>query len=116
VQEDCTLELHLEEGLPAVAVPSHAPRFFEHLVAFVRDVALARDPIRIVAQRELDSVRVTVTAETQADAGEVLRIIDTASPASGVRRFLEECGGGLLARVEDGALTLAMLLPAVQQG
>lgn len=115
VQEDCSLDLHFEDGLPAAVLPAQAPRFFEHLVAFVRDVALAQDPIRVEVSRQGHEVRVTISAQVLAEPAEVLRMIDTPSPASGVRRFLEQCGSPLEARIDEGVLRLGMALPAVEQ-
>ncbi len=114
-QEECTLELHFDEPLPVIAVPEQAPRLFEHLLAFVRDVALASDPIRVIAVGEDRRVRLVFEAETQLDPADTLRILETPSPASGVHRFFEACGGSLASTVSGGVLTLTMLFPAVEQ-
>lgn len=115
VQEECTLELHFAEPLPAIAVPALAPRLFEHLLAFARDVALGSDPIRVFAAAEDRHVRLILEAETQSDPGDLLRIIEAPSPASGVRRFFQACGGSLSSSVIHGVLTLSMLFPAAEQ-
>lgn len=92
-----------------------APRLFEHLLAFVKDVALGSEPIRVIAAAEGRFVRLTLRAETQADPADLLRIIETPSPASGVHRFFQVCGGSLESSVDGGVLTLSMLFPAAQQ-
>jgi hypothetical protein len=114
VQEEFTLELHFAEALPSIAVPALAPRLFEHLLAYMRDVALASDPIRVQGSAEAGRVRLVLSAETQTDEPEVLRILDAPSPASGVQRFFQACGGSLESEVIDGVFTLAMVFPAVE--
>ena len=115
LQEECSLELHLAGALPQISVPALAPRLFDHLLAFVRDVAQSGDPIRVFAAAEDRYVRLTLHAHTETDPADLLRILETPSPASGVRCFFEACGGSLASTVSGGVLTLSMLLPAVEQ-
>lgn len=110
--EECTLELHMAEALPVILLPESAPRFFEHLMAFLRDVAAAVDPIVVFAAQEDRDVRLTIHAETGVDPGDLLRLIGDPSPAGGVRTFLRACGGSFDSSVDDGRITLSMLLPA----
>ncbi|MBI4889043.1 MAG: hypothetical protein HY821_00370 [Acidobacteria bacterium] len=113
--EEYTLDLHVAEPLPAACLPTPAPRFFEHLIAFLRDVGSALDPIYILAVPEDDSIRVTIQAETTADGADLLRIIGDPSPAGGVHAFIAACAGRFSASASDSQLTLSMLLPTVSQ-
>lgn len=114
-QEECTLDLHFTEPLPAVTAPPLAPQLIEHLLAFLRDVALACDPIGVVAAAEGGGVRLTLRAELPADAPEILHLLESPSPASAVRRFFRLHEGGLETSFREGILTLSVLFAAAQQ-
>ncbi len=113
--EEYTLDLHVADPLPSAWLPTPAPRFFEHMIAFLRDVGSALDPICVLAIPEDDAIRVTIHAETTTDTEELMRLVGDPAPAGGIHAFMLASTGRFDASASDSRLTLSMLLPAVPQ-
>ncbi len=115
LHEDRNLEICLAEPLTrALLPPELAHALCQHLLAFFRGVAQARDPIRVNIENEAGFVRLDIQAEVAGEVDDLLRAIDPPSPGSGVRRFVKYCSGQLEAVAEGQLLALSVYFPAVE--
>jgi len=116
LHEERILEIRSPDQLPDALVPgAAAARCCDHLLNFFRGVALARDPIRVTLSCEGSAVLLAIEAQVLADANDLLRLLDPPQHGSGVRRFVEACGGAFNCSAASGSLRVSMTFPAAPQ-
>ncbi|QOY86931.1 HAMP domain-containing histidine kinase [Paludibaculum fermentans] len=115
LHEERNLEICLAEPLTRALMPAELTHAFcQHLLAFFRGVAQARDPIRVNIENEAGFVRLDIQAEVEAELDDLLRAIDPPPPGSGVRRIVTYCSGQLQAMAEGQMLALSVHFPSVE--
>lgn len=110
-QDDRSLELHCPPATPPILSPDCvAPRFFAHLVAFFRHIALSPDPIIVTATAEPGHrLRLTIQAELFSEPAEILRLLDPPAPGGALRRFALSADAEFFVAADDSRLSVSIL-------
>lgn len=110
-QDERTLELHWLPGAASILAPeSIAPRFFAHVIAFFRHIALSPDPIVVTAAMEPGRrMRLTIEGELLTEPAETLRLIDPPAPGGALRRYAHSAGAGFDVSADESRLRVSIL-------
>jgi signal transduction histidine kinase len=115
LHEERNLELRFAPAIAHAHLPAGLARqFFDHLLAFYRNLAHAEDPICVTLHSNPDSVFVTITALVQADSEDLPRTIDPPGRLGGIRQFVHSAGGQIQFTLQDETLTTSIVFPAAQ--
>jgi len=115
LHEERNLELRFATAVARASLPVDLARqFFDHLLAFYRNIAHAEDPICITLHSTCDSVFVEITAQVQSDSEDLLRTLDPPGRLGAVRLFVNSAGGQLRLSLQDETLSASIVFLAAQ--
>lgn len=110
LHEERNIELRMDPGVPPVILPvSLATQFCNHLLALYLGVGQALDPTLITMCAEPGGLRFEISAEVMSDPDDLLRLVDSPWPGSGLRRVIEAAGGSMRAESDGEALRISCL-------
>lgn len=116
IDDQCApLEFDGHVGPIQVFLPVVQPvHVFEHLIAFMRDVAQSQSPVLVFVEPADDEVVVRCSAKPNGIEPEgLMQLLDPTAPPSGIRRMIEVLGGTYQVSVLDSHIVAECRLRAM---